>query len=171
MGEDQRIDVSLGTRLGQVITQDDVENEPLLQERGEILKVTSQANFLAQDGAWRPVRALSSRDRGDEEETLLCKFAPDTALLHEDYRAESLKFFEVARRQSGYGPGLRSCANGCTLRMMNIGNAPRSSISYTEDRDRPWRSSCGMTLRPGWRKFNRDTRHMRWSMTGRMRIE
>ena len=104
MGEDKRVDVNLGTRLGQVITPDDVENEPLLQERQGILDIAKQAKFLAQDGAWRPVRALSSRFRNDEEETLLCRFAPDTVLLHEEYRAESLKFFEVARRQSGYGP-------------------------------------------------------------------
>ena len=104
MGEDKRVDVNLGTRLGQVITPDDVENEPLLQERQRILDIAKQAKFRAQDGAWRPVRALSSRFRNDEEETLLCRFAPDTVLLHEDYGAESLKFFEVARRQSGYGP-------------------------------------------------------------------
>ena len=104
MGEDKRVDVNLGTRLGQVITPDDVENEPLLQERQGILDIAKQANFLAQDGAWRPVRALSSRCRNDEEETLLCGFAPDSALLHEDYKAESVRFFEVARRQSGYGP-------------------------------------------------------------------
>ena len=104
MGEDKRVDVNLGTRLGQVITPDDVENEPLLQERQRILDIAKQANFVAQDGAWRPVRALSSRCRNDEEETLLCGFAPDSALLREDYKAESLRFFEVARRQSGYGP-------------------------------------------------------------------
>ena len=106
MGEDKRIDVNLGTRLGQVITQDGVEKEPLLEERREILTVASQATFRAQDGAWRSVRGLSSRGRGDDDEALLCEFAPDDALLHEDYRAEALKFFEVARRQSGYGPGV-----------------------------------------------------------------
>ena len=104
MGNDKQIDVSIGTRIGQVITPDNVENEPRLQERQQILDIAKQANFLAQDGEWSPVHALSSRYRNDEEETLLCGFAPDTALLHEDYRAESLKFFEVARRQSGYGP-------------------------------------------------------------------
>ena len=103
MGKDKRIDVNMGTRIGQVITPDDVENEPLLQERQKILDIAKQANFLAQDGAWRPVRELNSRYRNDREENLLCGFAPDTALLHEDYQAESLKFFEVARRQSGYG--------------------------------------------------------------------
>ena len=104
MGEDKRVDVNLGTRLGKVITPGDVENEPLLQERQGILDIAKQAIFLAQDGAWRPVRALNSRYRNNNEENRLCGFAPDAALLHEVYTAESLKFFEVARRDSGYGP-------------------------------------------------------------------
>ena len=104
MGEDKRIDVSLGTRLGQVITQDAIEKEPLHQERPQILEAASEACFRARDGTWRPVRSLSSKDAGGDDESLRCDFAPDDALLHGDYRDESLAFFEVARMQSGYGP-------------------------------------------------------------------
>ena len=105
MREDKRIDVNLGTRLGHVITQAAIEKEPLRQERGEILKAASQARFCAQDDTWRPVSHLNSKQGGDDE-TLLCDFAPDDALLHEEYQDESLEFFKVARMQSGYG-GLR----------------------------------------------------------------
>ena len=104
MGEDKRIDVTLGTRLGQVITQDAIEKEPLHQERPQILEVASQACFRARDDTWRPVRSLSSKDAGGDDEILLCDFAPDEALLHGDYREESLDFFKAARMRSGYSP-------------------------------------------------------------------
>ena len=105
MGEDKRIDAALGMRLGQVITQDAIEKEPLHQERPQILEAASEAYFRARDDTWRSVRSLSSKDAGGDNESLLCDFAPDEALLHEDYREESLQFFKVARMQSGYGPG------------------------------------------------------------------
>ncbi len=106
MGEDKRINVELGIRLGQVIEPDAIEKEPLHQERRQILEAASQACFRARDDTWRHVRSLSSKDAGGDDESLLCDFAPDEALLHEDYREESLVFFKVARMQSGYGPGL-----------------------------------------------------------------
>ena len=104
MGEDKRIDVALGTRLGEVITQAAIEKEPLHQERPQILEAASQASFRAQDKTWRPVRSLSSRKCGGDDESLLCDFAPDDALLHGDYREEALQFFKVARMQFGYRP-------------------------------------------------------------------
>ena len=106
MGTDKRVDVGLATRLGQVIMRAAIEKEPLDQERHEILRETSQASFRAQDGEWRPVRLLSSKHVGDDE-SLRCDFAPDGALLHEEYGDESLEFFKVARMQSGYGPSVR----------------------------------------------------------------
>ena len=106
MGEDKRIDVELGRRLGQVISPEAIEIEPLHQERRQILDAASQASFRARDDTWRPVLSLSSKDAGGGDEILLCDFAPDEALLHGDYREESLQFFKVARMQSGYGPGL-----------------------------------------------------------------
>ena len=102
MGEDGRIDVELGTRLGRVITQDGIKKDPLQQEAPQILEAARQSRFRDQDGTWRPVSSLSSTECGDE--SLMCDFAPDDALLHGDYRDESLQFFEVARMQSGYGP-------------------------------------------------------------------
>ena len=107
MGEDKRIDVELGIRLGQVITPDAIEKEPLHQERRQILEAASQACFRSRDdNTWRPVRSLISKDAGGDDESLLCDFAPDEALLHRDYREESLQFFKVARMQSGYRPSL-----------------------------------------------------------------
>ena len=105
MGEDKRIGVDLATQLGQVIRQAAIEKEPLYQERQEILKETRQASFRAQDGTWRLVSRLSSKHGGDDE-TLMCDFAPNHALLHEKYEDDSLEFFWVARMQSGYGPGV-----------------------------------------------------------------
>ena len=102
MGEDKRIDVELGIRLGQVITPDSIQ-KPLHQEQRQISEAASHASFRARDDTWRPVRSLSSKECDDE--SLLCDFAPDDALLHGDYRDESLHFFKVARMQSGYGPG------------------------------------------------------------------
>ena len=105
MGTLKRIDVCLATRLGQVIMRTAIEKEPLDQERHEILKETSQANFRARDGRWRPVRLLSSKHVSDDE-ALRCDFAPDEALLHEEYGDDSIEFFRVARMQSGYGPSV-----------------------------------------------------------------
>lgn len=105
MGTDKRIDVCLATRLGQVIMSTAIEKEPLNQERHEILKETSQAEFRAQDGKWRPVRFLSSKHVSNDE-ALRCDFAPDEALLHEEYGDDSLEFFKVARMQSGYSPSV-----------------------------------------------------------------
>ena len=105
MGTLKRIDVCLATRLGQVIMRTAIEREPLDQERHEILKETSQAHFRAQDGKWRPVRLLSSKHVSDDE-ALRCDFAPEEALLHEEYGDDSLEFFKVARMQSGYGPSV-----------------------------------------------------------------
>ena len=159
MGEDKRVDVNLGTRLGQVITPHDVENEPLLQERQRILDIAKQANFVAQDGAWRPVRALSSRCRNDEEETLLCGFAPDSALLREDYKAESLRFFEVARRQSGYGPMpalLREWMDAAhsedrqraALRYLVHGRQGRALAKLVQDRPPTWIVTAQLLTHP-----------------------
>ena len=33
-----------------------------------------------------------------------CAFAPESALLHSDYRGVALNFFKVARARSGYRP-------------------------------------------------------------------
>ena len=101
--EDKRIDVTLATRLGQVITQKAIEDEPLRQERDEILATASQTSFRAQDGTWRPVSRLSTT-HSVADETLLCGFAPEDALLHQEYRDASVEFFKVARMRSGYGP-------------------------------------------------------------------
>lgn len=103
IGVDRRIDIPLATRLGQVITQKAIEDEPMRQERDEILATASQTSFRAQDGTWRPVSRLSTM-HSVADETLLCGFAPDDALLHQDYRDASVEFFKVARTQSGYGP-------------------------------------------------------------------
>ncbi len=106
IGEDGCIDIPLATRLGQVITQAAIEDEPLRQERTEILETARGTSFLAQDGTWRPVSRLSST-RGGPEETLLCGFAPDDALLHQEYQGAALEFFKVARMQSGYGSNIQ----------------------------------------------------------------
>lgn len=97
MGSEQQIEVDLGNRLGMVA----IARESI--EWSKILDVASTAKFRAQDGVWRGVGSLSSKRRSDSEERLLCGFAPDSALLHDCYKGESLEFFEIARRHSEYG--------------------------------------------------------------------
>jgi hypothetical protein len=101
---ESRIDAKLATRLGHVLTLEAIEQEPLGQERKQILDVAKQAHFLAHDGSWRSVRDINSEYAGSEDEKLLCSFAPGSALLHQSYQGAALEFFKVSRSQSGYGP-------------------------------------------------------------------
>jgi hypothetical protein len=103
-GNESRIDVELATRLGHVLTLDAIEQEPLGQERKQVLDVAKQAHFLTEDGSWRSVRDINSEFAGSEDEKLLCSFAPGGARLHQSYQGAALEFFKVARSQSGYGP-------------------------------------------------------------------
>ena len=103
MGEDGRIDVEAGTRLGRVVTSAGIEKGPLHPERNTILEVVRQTKFRARDDAWRQVRDLNTESGGDDEK-LICSFAPESVLLHPDYHGASLEFFKVARSMSGYGP-------------------------------------------------------------------
>ena len=107
MGTDNRLGVELATRLGNVITLYAIENAPLGQESRGILETASNAKFRSRDGTWRSVRNLSSEAVGGEDETLLCGFAPENALLDRSYQGAALEFFKVARRESGYGPQAR----------------------------------------------------------------
>ena len=104
MGPEMRVDVDLAMRLGQVLTLERVEQEPLNQERQQILGAAGQAHFRAQDGSWRSVRDLNSEDAGSDDEKLRCGFAPESALLGHGYQSAALEFFKTARAQSGYGP-------------------------------------------------------------------
>lgn len=103
-GNESRIDVELAARLGRVLTLEGIEQEPLGQERKQVLDVAKQAHFLAEDGSWRSVREINSEFAGSEDEKLLCIFAPRSALLHQSYQGAAIEFFKVARSQSGYGP-------------------------------------------------------------------
>ena len=104
MGAERRIDVELGTRLGEVVTPSAIENS-LVREHNEILDAARQAKFRAQDGTWRPVKELNCDACGDDE-ARICGFAPPETLLHRDYLGASLDFFKVARARSGYGPNV-----------------------------------------------------------------
>ena len=53
MGGENRVNVELGMRLGDVITLATIEEEPLDRERKQLLDVAKQASFFTQDGAWR----------------------------------------------------------------------------------------------------------------------
>ena len=115
MGQDNRVDPVLSGRLGKLLSSEAIERDPLHRERTRLLEVASQALFLSRDGAWRPVRHLSSKAGGSEEEIRLSRFAPDSALLSDSYEDSALEFFKVARSRSGYGPGpslLLKWANG-----------------------------------------------------------
>ena len=170
MGEDRRIDVELGVRLGQVITPDAIETEPLHQEQRQILEAASPAIFRAQDDTWRSVRGLSSKEYGNEEESLRCHFAPDSALLHRDYRDESLDFFAVARRGSRiWTKGFRFCAHGSMSPTMSLDDALFFDISYAEGKDRSWRKSFGKIFQPGWRTFWSDSHLTHYSKAGKTR--
>ena len=96
-----QVSVALARRLGAVINQEKVETDPMLQERGDLLRIASGAHFLARDGCWHRVRDLSSVLFG-EDEAMLCEVAPAGAVLCDDYVGESFEFFRVARRSSGY---------------------------------------------------------------------
>ena len=102
-GDDGRIDAETGTRLGCVVTSAAIEKGPLHPERNTILDAVRDSKFRARDEAWRHVRDLITESGGDDDEKLICSFAPESALLHPDYRGASLEFFRVARRTSGYG--------------------------------------------------------------------
>ncbi len=104
MGSEKRVDVELATRLGQVLTLEAVEQEPLNQERRQILDAAGQTHFRAQDGSWRSVRDLSSEYAVSDDEKLLCGFAPEMALLDRSYQGAAFEFFKTARSQSGYRP-------------------------------------------------------------------
>jgi hypothetical protein len=104
MGHESRIDFELAARLGDVLSLEGIEQELLGQERKQILDVAKQAHFLAQDGSWRSVRDINSEYAGSEDEKLLSRFAPGSALLDQSYQGAALEFFKVARSQSGYGP-------------------------------------------------------------------
>jgi hypothetical protein len=104
MGHESRIDSALATRLGDVLSLEGIEQESLGQERKQILDVAKRAYFLAHDGSWRSVRDINSEYAGSEDEKLLCRFAPGSALLDQSYQGAALEFFKVARSQSGYGP-------------------------------------------------------------------
>ena len=103
-GDQKRIDVDLGSRLGELLTLKSIERVPVVSERKSILDVARHTSFRAQDGTWRNVGELSSQHGGSEDEMRYCGFAPDGALLHSDYRGVALDFFKVARASSGYGP-------------------------------------------------------------------
>ncbi|RWA68020.1 hypothetical protein [Mesorhizobium sp.] len=104
MGTDQRIEAVTAERLGEVLTSEGLEQEPLYQEHRPLLEVAREAKFLARDGSWRSVRELNSEAVGGDDELLLCAFAPDSARLDGRYRGSAVEFFKVARSQSGYGP-------------------------------------------------------------------
>ena len=104
MEPEKRVDVEHATRLGQVLTLEGVEQEPLNQERQQILDAARQTHFRAQDGSWRSVRDLNSEHAASGDEKLLCGFAPENMLLDRNYQSTAFEFFKTARSQSGYGP-------------------------------------------------------------------
>ena len=104
MSTDKRIDPERGQRLGEVITPGGIEKPPLDQERDGILDASKQVEFRAQDESWRPVGTLNSQHAGREDEKRWCEFAPESTLLHGDYRDAAIEFFKVARNRAGYGP-------------------------------------------------------------------
>ena len=152
MGADQRIDAATADRLGEVLTSEGIEQEPLYQERKPLLEVAREAKFLARDGSWRLVRELNSEAVGGDDELLLCAFAPGSARLDGRYRGSAIEFFKVARSQSGYGPHF-----GAPSQM----GAERRSTGYAQSgsavrRRRParpgcWRMRCAPSVRRGFR--------------------
>lgn len=102
IGDDKRVDVDTAARIGHVIRPSDLENDPLFQERREILEEAGKSRFLAQNESWEHVSRLIS-NQGNYDEKLMYDFAPNDALIHRDY-ADALGFFKVARMQSGYRP-------------------------------------------------------------------
>ena len=96
------VDAALASSIGKVINPESIERAPLDRERSAILGMARTARFRCRDGGWRPVREVGAMLDGDE--SLLCAFAPDDAVLDASYDADGLEFFKVARQQSGYRP-------------------------------------------------------------------
>ena len=104
IGEEKRIDPELATNLGRTVTPQSIRETPLDNELHEILDVTRQALFLAEDGAWRVAQLPHPDAADDTEERRLCAFAPAKHLLDKGYTGPALEFFRVARERSGFGP-------------------------------------------------------------------
>ncbi|MCY4541016.1 MAG: hypothetical protein OXB95_01265 [Rhodobacteraceae bacterium] len=94
-------------RLGHLLNAETIRTEPLSLEESALLPAASKAHFQARDGQWQPVRELISASANNEDEKLLCRFAPNRAILGEKYTGDALSFFRVARRRSGYNPQAR----------------------------------------------------------------
>ena len=147
IGEDgyRRVGPGLAIQLGKVITPESIEKEPLLQERDDILRIARHAEYRAQDGRWRHVRYLSVRGRDAE-----AAFAPMGALLHEEYGTDSLEFFMVSRRESGYGSVLRSALYGWVSDAADE-RRQRAVLKYLVDgRQGPYLGSLLRINRPAW---------------------
>ena len=104
LGVENRVDVELAERLGRVITLKALEADPIRLEHDSVLAVVRHATFRAQDGTWRNVRELSLEGAENDDERQIAHFAPASALLNRAYTGAAVKFFQVARAQSGYGP-------------------------------------------------------------------
>lgn len=147
IGEDgcRRVGPGLAIQLGNVITPESIEKEPLLQERDDILRIARHAEYRAQDGRWRHVRHLSVRGRDAE-----ASFAPDGALLHEEYGTDSIEFFMVSRRESGYGSVLRLALYGWASDAADQCRQ-RAVLKYLVDgRQGPYLASRLRDRRPAW---------------------
>ena len=90
------ISPELAAQIGHVITPVNIDEDPLRQEKDRIGEITMRACFRAMDGMYRPVRELSVCRRDEE-----AAFAPNEALLDDDYDDQAIEFFDVARSHSG----------------------------------------------------------------------
>lgn len=104
IGEDKHVSPDLAKTLGLALTSQSIREAPLDSELYEILDVSRQALFLAQDGAWRIAQLPSPEAAEDPEERRLCGFAPAKHLVDKQYTGAALEFFRVARERSGLGP-------------------------------------------------------------------
>ncbi len=107
IGEDKHVSADLAKALGLALTSQSIREAPLDNELHEILDVSRQALFLAQDGAWRIAQLPSPEAAEDPEELRLCAFAPAKHLLDRQYTGAALEFFRVARERTGFGPQAR----------------------------------------------------------------
>lgn len=110
IGEEKRIDSELAQTLGRSVTPQSIRETPLDNELHEILDISRQALFLAQDGAWRVAQLPHTDAADDSEQRRLCAFAPAKHLLDKRYTGPALEFFRVARERSGFGPQSRDLA-------------------------------------------------------------
>jgi hypothetical protein len=157
LGDERRVDAKLAERLSRAITRQAIRAAPFNEEREDVLGAVAQSLFLAQDGAWRIAQLPPVEAAEDDEERLLCEFAPARHLLDPGYTGSSIEFFRVARQRSGFGPQARDFAEWMTAMAAGDLDRQRAALRYVvEGRQGGPLADILVEGRPEWLPGNAD---------------